>query len=427
MTLISRQIQANVVDLHEKTRGRLLVITGARQTGKSTLAGMSFPDHKIINLDSPVEREIYIRMTPADWFSRHPVAVLDEVQKAPSLFDSVKACYDQYPDVRYVLLGSSQLLLMKNVRESLSGRAAIREIFPLSMPELVTINTGGKPITSRVIQLLKSHTPSDIIRDLFPPDISLSPEAAEASKQWDYFITWGGMPALTHPEFDDEDRFEWLQDYHSTYLQRDLFDLARLEHLEPFVRTQKAAALRTGQRINFSDIARTAGISSPTARQFLNYLEISYQVVLLPAWFVNPDKRLTKQPKLHFIDPGVRRSVLLKRGICEGPEFESAVVAEIYKQVKNHRLPVNLHHLRTMDGREVDLLIEREDGYIAVECKISEHVTNSDFRHMRNIEAILDKPFLLGLCISNDRKIKCWNHDSEGKFWSLPVQMFMTG
>jgi len=427
MNLIIRQIQKEIADLHKKSRGRLLVITGARQTGKSTLAGMTFPEYKIINLDSPIEREIHAQMTPADWFSRYPAAVLDEIQKAPSLFDSIKATYDQHDDVRYTLLGSSQFLLMKNVKESLAGRAAIRELFPLSMPELVTITSGKSPAASRLIRLLESSVPSNIMNDIFPPDITLLPESAEASKMWDYFLTWGGMPVLTHSDFNNEDRFEWLQDYHATYLQRDLSDLARLEHLEPFMRAQKTAALRTGQRINFSDVARTSGISAPTARQFMNYLEISYQVILLPAWFANHEKRLTKQPKLHFIDPGVRRAILRKRGMCEGPEYESAIGAEIYKQIKNLRLPVNLHHLRTTDGREIDLLIEREDGYIALECKMSERAAHSDFRHMRDIDTILDKPLLLGLCVSNDRNVKCWNQNEKRNLWSVPVYSLLTG
>ena len=138
----------------------------------------------------------------------------------------------------------------------------------------------------------------------------------------------------------------------------------------------------------------------------MQYLEISYQILLLPAWFRNPEKRLMKQPKLHFLDPGVRRAILGKQGAIDGAEFESGVVAEIYKQCRNARLPVSFWYLRTADGREVDLLIEREDGFIGVEVKQTGRVGPSDFRHLRGLEQILDKPLLLGLVVSNDSRFR---------------------
>ena len=244
----------------------------------------------------------------------------------------------------------------------------------------------------------------------------LKSEAA-AKQAWEYLSRWGGMPAILGPEWSDDDRFEWLRDYQGTYLQRDVADLARIDRLEPFVRAQEAAALKTAQLINFSNLARLAEVSPHTARQFMRYLELSYQVLLLPAWFRNPEKRLSRQPKLHFIDQGVRRAILKKRGIIEGEEFESAVASEIWKQVRTARLPITIHHLRTPDGREVDLLLEREDGFLAIECKMTGNVSSVDFRNLTNLELILDKPLLLRLVVSNDirprsvisGKIPGWN------------------
>lgn len=138
----------------------------------------------------------------------------------------------------------------------------------------------------------------------------------------------------------------------------------------------------------------------------MRYLELSYQVLMLPAWYRNAEKRLAKQPKLHFLDPGIRRAILRKRGATDGTEFESAVAAEIYKQCRNARLPLTFWHLRTADGREVDLLIEREDGFVAVEVKQTERVSPVDFRHLRGLEEILDKPLLLGLVVSNDGQFR---------------------
>ncbi|MCK9463541.1 MAG: AAA family ATPase, partial [Proteobacteria bacterium] len=169
MLLKIRLNQKSIQEIHAHDRGRLLVITGARQTGKSTLARMAFPDYDVVNLDSPVERALYERWAPAEWISRYPRAVIDEAQKLPAIFDTIKACYDRNPDVRYVLLGSSQILLMKGVRETLAGRAALRELFPFSLPELVA-EPGIEPVESRLVRMLRAASPMRSVPDLFLAD-----------------------------------------------------------------------------------------------------------------------------------------------------------------------------------------------------------------------------------------------------------------
>ena len=395
MIQIIRQIQQDIQDVHWRERGRLFVLTGARQVGKSTLASMAFPDYPVINLDSPVERAAYEQLGPEEWIARYPRAIVDEAQKLPAVIETLKACYDRDSQVRYILLGSSQILLLEKVRESLAGRAALRALFPFTLPELLA-STGA----SRLVEVLAADDPARALDQLCPATYRITAAYALAKTRWEYFLHWGGMPRLR--EWDDEDRFAWLQDYQVMYLQRDLGDLAQLRRLEPFVRAQQAAALRSGQVINFSDLARLSDVSPATARQFMRYLELSYQIILLPAWYRNEEKRLSKQSKLHFVDPGIRRSILRKRGDIDGAELESAVVAEIYKQCRNAQLPVELYHLRTADRREVDLLIEREDGFIAVEVKQTARVSAADFRHLRGLEDLLDKPLLLGLVASND-------------------------
>jgi predicted AAA+ superfamily ATPase len=169
---------------------------------------------------------------------------------------------------------------------------------------------------------------------------------------WDKLSTRGGMPFLWEEDLDEDDRSAWLKDYCLTYLQRDLADLARLDRLEPFVRAQRVAALRSAQCLNFSDLARAADIAPTTARSFLRYLELSYQVVLVPAWSANEEKRLVKMPKLHFLDAGIRRSLVGKQGPPDGAEFESMVFAELHKLVRNASPPWRIHHLRTADGEK---------------------------------------------------------------------------
>jgi len=394
------------------------VLTGARQTGKSTLARAAFSDYPVIDLDSPVEREVYERLGPSEWIDRYPRAIIDEAQKLPAVFETVKACYDRDPDVRYLLLGSSQILLLGGVRETLAGRVARAELYPFTLPELATDGAPDEPGRSLLIDLLEADRPAEALADLVAPDHSLDPGFATARRCFEDYLVFGGMPAVHSPGWSDRDRFDWLRDYHATYLQRDLADLARIDRLEPFVRAQRAAALRAGMPVNFSELARLADVSPPTAKQFMRYLEISYQVAWLPAWFRNPEKRLAKQPKLHFVDPGIRRAVLGKRGEADGAEFEGAIVAEVFKQCRTARLPVELHHLRTVDGREVDLLVEREDGFLAFECKQTRRVAPADFRHLRRLEELLDKRLLLGLVVSNDT-LTLRVSDAEPELWNL--------
>lgn len=412
-----------MLQVHQKQRGRILVITGARQTGKTTLASRVFDDHLLLSMDDPMVRPEFSRLTAKDWINRYPLAVIDEIQKLPALMDSIKACYDSNPDVRYVLLGSSQIMLLKGIRESLAGRASIQELYPLTLPELMTTNWSETAAPSRLIRWLSEnprHDPRDYLEDV----VSINERYAVAKKHWEYYLKWGGMPALTHTDYNDEDRRKWLEDYFASYLQRDLSDLGRLNDLEPFIRAQQAIALRTSKPINFTELGRLAGVSSPTAKKFMRYLELSYQVILLPAFFRNPEKRLAKQPKVVFLDPGVRRGILRKSGLLDGLEWESAVIAEVFKQVKTAGLPVNLYHLRTLDGREVDLVLESEQGFIAIECKMTTSPSKNDFHAMQNLTALLDKPLLAGLVVCNEDAVRRFGADIP--LYSVPAAWLLS-
>ena len=422
MKYYKRQIELELQKLHAKSRGRIIVLTGARQVGKSTIAKKIFKDYPVIDMDSPVERVVYANMTPNDWINQYPQVVIDEIQKLPEIFGTIKACYDRNEKTKFILLGSSQFLLQKGVKESLAGRAAIKELYPFTIPEI--INNEDNVKDSHLIQLLLSETLPESFLDIIPKTSVLDEKFTQAKLAWNYYLNWGGMPALLNQEWSDQDRFEWLIDYHQTFLQRDLLDLARLENLEPFIKAQKSIALRTAQTINFSDLARDAGISPPTAGKFIQYLEISYQVIMLQPWFKNQSKRLMKMPKIHFIDPGIRRSILQKRGDIDGAEFESAVVSEIYKQCKNAGIHIYMYHLRTSDGREIDLLIERDDGYIAIECKQGDKAQKKDAKHFKTLDTILDKPILLSLVVSNDLEIKKL-YDTP-VIWNVPAALLLS-
>jgi hypothetical protein len=395
--------------------GRIIVLTGARQTGKTTLVKNLFPDHSYISIEDPVLAEEYGKLTSSQWESLYPRAILDEIQKVPKLIESIKSVYDQYPSPRYILLGSSQILLLKNIRESLAGRCQILELYPLTLPEIRTSSWKDPVELSHFQKILSGQS-----HEIFP--FLLDESHPQKKEIFDTYLKFGGYPAISDSSIPDEEKWDWLRSYVRTYLERDIRDLAELRHLEPFIRVQKLLTLNTAQLVNYSRIASEAGVSFKTVQRFLQYMCISYQTLILPAWSRNPRKRLVKSPKIHFLDTGVMRTILQKKEALSGHEYESAIVAEIYKQTKVSKQETTFHHLRTTDGREIDLLIETEKGYIAIEIKKNERIRPVDARHLRELDEILDKPVLHKFIISNDLNARTLEPGIE----AFPAVQFLT-
>lgn len=181
-------------------------------------------------------------------------------------------------------------------------------------------------------------------------------------------------------------------------------------------------SVNTAQLINNSQIAVAAGVTSKTVQRFIEYMGISYQTLTLQSWSRNLKKRLVKSPKIHFLDIGILRAILLKKDELSGHEFETAIVAEIYKQLKSVSSEARVYHLRTTDGREIDLLIETSNGYIAIEIKKSSVVRPVDGKYLRGIEDILDKPVVHKIVLSNDLNIK----DLGDGVKAIPAVQFLT-
>lgn len=412
-----RQIEAKVLSFKDKKQARIIVFTGARQVGKTTLVKQILPDYEYLSIEDPVLRKSYLNLTATIWKNQYPKAILDEVQKEPQLIESIKATYDMFDDVRYVLLGSSQLLLLEKVRESLAGRCVIYELYPLTLPELATSDWNDKIILSEWQKLLNNNFDATMLLPSFLMDKRQSVKTAS----WQHYLKYGAYPALVDDEMDDEGKYIWLKNYVNTYLERDIRDLASFRDLDPFIKLQRAVAIYTGGVFNASNFARDLGVNSKTVQRYLEYLRLSYQVIILPAWERNASKRLIKAPKIHFMDNGVLQAVLQKRGGINGNEFESLVISEIYKQAKNVFADVSFHHLRTQDGREIDLLVETQNGYYAFEIKMADRVSTIDARHLLNIETILDKPLLHGFVLSNDTE----THHFTDKITAVNIAMFL--
>ncbi len=394
-------------------RRRLVVITGARQTGKTTLARELYPDLRYVNLDAIEERESVRSLHTSAWGRTVGPALIDEAQKEPGVFDKVKYAYDENAVRFSVLLGSSRVLLLRQVRESLAGRAFVYELWPLTLSEIGAPagTPPPRPLFDRLIT-----APEDFAEMLLaePPRL-LGAEAAARAEAFDHLAAWGGMPELL--SLDDEDRREWLRSYQQTFLERDLADLGRISDLLPFRKLQRLAMLRTSGLLHYAELARDAGLGTATVRRYLEYLRLSYQVILLPPYSANLTSATIKTPKIHWMDLGLLRQETGYSGELTGPLFESLVVSEARKWVDTLARDTPLSFYRTRNGREIDLLVTTPRGLIGIEVKNRGRIVHRDASALRALGAALDDQWVGGLVVHRGEDIT----DLGGGVWAVPV------
>lgn len=324
----------------------ILTITGPRQSGKTTLARLLAPERPYFSLEDPDTRALATGDPRALLRQAGDGAILDEVQRAPELFSYLQGVVDADRRMgRFILTGSSQFELIESITQSLAGRTSMLTLLPFSLGELQA--AGRAPAT--VDALLHAG--------FFPP-IHDRPVA----------------PTL------------WLQDYISTYLERDVRQILNIQDLAAFQRFVQLCAGRIGQLLNVSSLASDTGITRITAESWLSVLQASHLVFLVRPWFTNLNKRLIKTPKLYFCDPGlaawfagVRDPTHLAAHPQRGALFENWVMTELLKAQTNRGIKPSLHFLRDKEGHEIDALIETAPGtFHAVEIKSGETVA-ADF------------------------------------------------
>ncbi len=397
---------------------RIVIITGARQTGKTTLSKKIYPNLRYINLDAVENREALRTMPTAAWALSVGNAIVDEAQKAPEIFDKVKFAYDEGGVTFTVLTGSSQIRLLKKIRESLAGRAFFYELWPLMQCELNAPWTVANSPVPLLNDLLLCESTSQILSDV--PPVLLDSDALIYQQAEDYILDWGGMPALL--PLGVEERWEWLKNFGYTYLERDLADLARLDDLSPFRRFQKLSALRSGMLLNYSDLARDTGISVDTARRYLEYLRLSYQTILLQPYRRNVTSSVIKTPKIYWTDIGVFRQLTGYKGELSGQVYESMVVAEIVKWVRTRGLDLGIYFYRTRSGMEVDLVIETSSGLLGIEIKSRALLAPKDIRPMKILAEHLRKNWIGGLVVYTGDEIK---RVGPHGIWAVPSKRLL--
>jgi predicted AAA+ superfamily ATPase len=349
---------------------------------------------------------------------------LDEVQKAPALFDKIKFAYDERQIDFSVLLGSSRFLLLNKVKETLAGRVFVFELHSLMASELLTM-TGRAPRMPLWDQLLQALIDGRSIGSTLQeqPNILLPDENEPRLQALDHLMAWGGMPELV--SLDEPDRREWLRSYQETFLERDLPDIARLDDLAPFRRLERLAMARTAQLVEHSALASDAGISASTARRYLEYLRLAHQAFLLPPFSQNLTSQVVKTPKLYWVDLG-----LLLRGETPslafvGAAFETLVVTEAHKWINTSGRNVNLSFYRTRSGLEVDLIASHNDLLLAAEAKSRAKVVPSDFRSLRALAAATPPTYWRGgFVVYTGNTIECV--DGARDLWAVPVHRLFT-
>ena len=408
---IKRMLSQHLPDISGR---QLLLITGARQTGKTTLVREQYRSLPYFNLDAIEFRDQLSSISTFNWADEVGVSIIDEIQKEPGLFDKIKYSFDEGTLRFSVLTGSSQILLLKKVRETLAGRVTLRELFPFMLSEL--INPDG--IKSESVLFCRLVTEKNLDKTFAATtSVLIGKEWDVAKSAEDQLNIWGGMAPLIHIG-DSKDRKFWLKDYATAYLERDLADLANLNDLKPFRKFQQIAALRTANLISYTELAKDSGIGIETARRYLEYLRISYQTFLLQPFRKNLTSRIIKTPKLYWFDNGLLRHLSgFGFEIDNGQLFENYVASELMKFISTNRLNVKLTFYRTRSGMEIDFILETNDGIIAIEVKNRDVVSESDFTNIKRLAGAAGKEWLGGIVVYRGNKIRQFNHH----LWAVPA------
>ncbi len=332
----------------------VVVVTGARQTGKTTLARGLAPGPRRFNTLDDLDVLDAAKHHPDQLLGGHDAVTLDEIQRAPSLLAAIKRHVDDTRTAgRFLLTGSANLALMAQVSESLAGRASYLTLWPMTRRE-----QRGLGRTGCWDDLLAADEPD------WQDVLSGQPAVRD---DWRAVARRGGFPDPAVRLANEDERAIWFDGYVQTYLERDLAALSSVASLVDFRRLVRAACLRIGQVVNQTEVGRDSAIPQPTVHRYLNLLETSYLLVRLPAYAVNRTKRLIKSPKLYWCDTGLALRIA---GTDATPaHLENIVLCDLvaWRDARTERAEVA--YWRTAAGEEVDFVVEAGDMVLPIEVK----------------------------------------------------------
>jgi len=392
-------------------RKPVLVLTGARQVGKSTMLKQTYQNINYIALNRPLVRES-AKNNPSLFFEENkPPVIVDEIQKAAELFDYIKDIVDEDKTKgQFYLTGSQSIKLMKNVSDSLAGRAGIVKLLGLSIREIEQYS----------------------YRKPFLPTPAQADEMSNDNSLFDYgkiisSIHKGSFPELYETKSNLHDWADFYSSYFQTYIEKDIKDVLNIQDESAFIKFVKSVASLTGEMLNLSKIAEICGKDVKTVGAWLSVLESGGLVYLLEPYYNNFNKRLVKTPKLYFLDTGLACWLLgwntpeqLTNGAMWGHIFESFVFAEILKSYYNDGIiKPQLYYYRDAEKNEIDLLIEEGGILYPVEIKTTGDPVKSMVNAFRYINMIPGKKVGSGalICLAKERL------PLTDSVWVLPVQM----
>ena len=361
-----------------------VVVTGARQAGKSTLVQtLASRPRKFVTLDD-LDALDTARRDPEMLVGGSQPVTLDEVQRAPDLLLAVKRAIDRRRRPgQFLLTGSANLLLMRRVSESLAGRASYLTLWPMTRRERRGLGRCG------VWDDLLAGRDTDW-RDL----LLAEPDEPD---DWRALSRCGGFPTPSVHLATADERAVWFDGYVRTYLERDLQELSSIAALPDFRRLMRAACLRLGQLVNQTELGRDVSLPQPTVHRYLNLLETSYQLVRLPAYAVNRTKRLIKTPKFYWGDTGI--AVYLAGTEPSGAHLENLVLHDLlaWRDARVERAEVL--YWRTASGEEVDFVIETGGRVLPVEVKATSTPRLRDAAALRAFRAEYGRKARAGLLL----------------------------
>jgi predicted AAA+ superfamily ATPase len=379
-----------------------VVVTGARQTGKSTLAEQLVAgDRRYRTLDD-FDVLAAARRDPEALVGGNEPITIDEVQREPTLLSAVKRAIDRNRKAgRFLLTGSANLLLMRQVSESLAGRASYLTLWPLTRREQLGLGSAG-----RWEELLE--TPDEGWRDLLTT-------GDRHEEDWRALAQRGGFPTPAIELINPDERAIWFDGYVRTYLERDLQDLATISSLPDFRRLMQAACLRLGQLLNQTELGRDVALPQPTVHRWLSLLETSYLLVRLPAYAVNRTKRLIKAPKLYWGDTGI--ALHLAGAEPQGCHLENLVLQDLLAWRDARLARAELGYWRTTLGEEVDLVIEAGGQLLPIEVKATASPRLADCAHLRTFRAEYGSQARAGLLLHTGTNVEWLTADVLAAPW----------